>query len=72
MAKINYNKYQKHIDFINEYSGGGNAATSSKYDPNANIENKNVATLSCEMHKEDDIGVNRLRMLQKLTELYGE
>lgn len=72
MAKINYNKYQRHVDFINEYSGAGNAATKSKYDSNANIENKNVATLSCEMHKEDDIGTNRLRMIQKLTELYDE
>jgi len=72
MAKINYNKYQKHVDFINEYSSAGNAATKSKFDANANIENKNVATLSCEMHKEDDIGTNRLRMIQMLTELYGE
>lgn len=72
MAKINYNKYQRQVDFINDYCGAGNAATKSKYDANANIENKNVATLSCEVHKEDDIGINRLRMIQKLTQLFDE
>ncbi len=72
MAKTNYTKYQKHVDFITEYSGAGNAATKSKFDSNANIETKNVATLATEMHKGTDIGVNRLRMIQKITELYGE
>ena len=72
MAKINYEKYRKHVDFIEEYSGSGNAATKSKFDSNANIENKNVATLASEMHKGDEIGVNRLRMMDMLTELYGE
>lgn len=72
MAKINYEKYRKHVDFIEEYCGSGNAATKSKFDSNANIENKNVATLASEMHKGDEIGVNRLRMMDMLTELYGE
>ena len=71
MAKVNYEKYRKYVDFINEYSGSGNAATNSKFDANANIENKNVATLATEMHKGTEIGVNRLRMIDKLTELYG-
>lgn len=70
--KINYNKYQKHVDFINDYRGAGNAATKSKFDANANVENKNVATLTSELHKGEDIGINRLRMIQKLTGLYGE
>lgn len=67
-----YEKYRHNVDFINEYSKASNAATGSKFDANANIETKNVTTLSCEIHKEADIGINRLRMIDKITELYGE
>ena len=66
-----YEKYRYNVDFIRDYSQASNAATGSKFDSNANIENKNVTTLSCEIHKEADIGINRLRMIDKITELYG-
>lgn len=66
-----YEKYRHNVDFIREYSQASNAATGSKFDANANIETKNVTTLSCEIHKEADIGINRLRMIDKITELYG-
>ena len=66
-----YEKYRHNVDFIREYSQAPNAATGSKFDSNANIETKNVTTLSCEIHKEADIGINRLRMIDKITELYG-
>lgn len=66
-----YEKYRHNVDFILEYSQASNAATGSKFDSNANIETKNVTTLSCEIHKEADIGINRLRMIDKITELYG-
>lgn len=67
-----YQKYQHEVDFIKQYSKASNAATGSKFDANANVENKNVTTLTGEIHKEADIGINRLRMIQKLTEMYGE
>ena len=66
-----YEKYRHNVDFIREYSQASNAATGSKFDSNANVETKNVTTLSCEIHKEADIGINRLRMIDKITELYG-
>ena len=66
-----YEKYRHNVDFIRDYSQASNAATGSKFDSNANIETKNVTTLSCEIHKEADIGINRLRMIDKITELYG-
>lgn len=72
MFENKYTKYQHEIDFINSYSQARNAATGSKFDANANVENKNVTTLTGEIHKEADIGINRLRMIQKLTEMYGE
>ena len=67
-----YNKFQPKVNFINEYAKASNAATGSKYDANANVESKNVTTLTGEMHKDDDIGINRLRMIQMITKMYGE
>ena len=66
-----YEKYRHNVDCIRDYSQASNAATGSKFDSNANVETKNVTTLSCEIHKEADIGINRLRMIDKITELYG-
>ena len=66
-----YSKYKPLDDYIRTYSAASNAATGSKFDSNANVDNKNVCTLSNELHKGEDIGVNRYRMIQKLTELYG-
>lgn len=67
-----YERFQDKVDFIQEYAAASNAATGSKYDANANVETKNVTTLTGEIHKGDDIGINRLRMVQKLKEMYGE
>ena len=67
-----YNKFQPKVDYINEYAKASNAATGSKYDSNANVESKNVTTLTGEMHKDDDIGINRLRMIQMITKMFGE
>lgn len=67
-----YNKYKHLDDYIHKYSKASNAATGSKFDSNANVDNKNVCTLSNELNKGDMIGVNRYRMIQKLTELYDE
>ena len=67
-----YLKYQHELDFIDQYSKASNAATGSKFDANANVETKNVTTLAGEIHKEADVGINRLRMIHKLTEMYGK
>lgn len=69
---MNYNKYKSYLDFIQEYSKASNAATGSKFDANANIESKNVATLTTEMHKQSNIGINRLQMYNSIAEMWGE
>ena len=65
-------KYNQKLKYIDEYSKAKNAASGSKFDPNANVETKNVTTLSGEIHKQDDIGINRLRMVLKIKEMFGE
>lgn len=67
-----YKKYQPKVDFIEEYAKASNAASGSKFDANSNVETKNVTTLTGEIHKGDEIGVNRLRMIQKISLMYGE
>ena len=71
MPKENLEQYQRYLDFIKEYAASSNAATGSVFDPNANVEQKNVTTTATELHKGDDIMINRLRMHTKLKETFG-
>lgn len=66
-----YEKYQKYVDYVDAYRKASNAATGSAVDANANVETKNVTTLSSEMFKPEEIGVCRKMMTDKLRELYG-
>ena len=69
---MKYDSYRKYTNFIDRYKQASNAATGSEFDANANVENKNIATMSGELFKSESIGTNRLLMVEKLTELYGE
>lgn len=68
---MNFNPKKK-IDFINNYMAATNAADGSKFDANANVSTKNVATMSSELFKEETIILNRKRMTDKITEMYGK
>jgi anaerobic ribonucleoside-triphosphate reductase len=68
----NYEKYRPKINFIKKYELAVNAASGSQVDPNANVEQKNIATMSGEAMKPEYIGINRLLMIDKLNELYGK
>ena len=60
------------IAFIRKYMTAKNAATGSDVDQNANVSNKNIATMAAELPKKDIIALNRELMRQKLTSIYGE
>ena len=62
----------RQMELINNYVSNDNAASASKYDPNANVSVKNIATLSSELNKFDRIMLNRKLMTNKITELFGE
>ena len=59
-------------DFIRDYINASNASTGSKYDSNANVENKNVVTLGQELHKGKNIQQNRYIMHNKIKALYSK
>ncbi len=63
---------QNRINFINEYKNGDNAATSSKVDPNANVDTKNIATLSNEIGKFENILTNRTLISEKISLMFGQ
>lgn len=58
--------------FVESYKSAKNAATGSQFDSNANVEQKNIATLSGELNKRENILLNRKLMTNKIKELYGE
>ena len=62
----------KQIQFIQNYMSAKNAATGSEVDQNANVANKNIATMAAELPKKNMIALNRELMYRKLTTLYGE
>ena len=63
---------KKDSDFIRDYINASNASTGSKYDSNANVENKNVVTLGQELHKGKNIQQNRYIMQNKIKALYSK
>lgn len=58
--------------YIEEYKNASNASSGSKYDANANVENKNIATLSGEVNKKENILLNRKLLTRKIEELYDK
>lgn len=60
------------IEFIHDYMKASNAATGSKFDANANVENKNIVTMGNELHKYKNILDNRKMIYDRISELYGK
>ena len=58
--------------YIQEYKTAINAATGSKFDSNANVTGKNIATLSSELPKGDNIELQRYTMDQYLRKYYSD
>ncbi len=60
------------LDFLINYCNASNAATGSKYDANANVERKNIATLIGELPKSNFIRLNRRMLCDKIKDFYGK
>ncbi len=60
------------LQFLTDYSNASNSASGSKYDANANVENKNIATLIGELPKSNFIRLNRRLLIDRLKEMYGK
>lgn len=60
------------LNFLTAYCEATNAATGSKYDANANVENKNIATLIGELPKSNFIRLNRRLLTDRIKKMYGK
>jgi ribonucleoside-triphosphate reductase len=60
------------LNFLMDYCNATNAASGSKYDSNANVENKNMATLIGELPKSNFIRLNRRMLTDTLKESEGK
>lgn len=58
--------------FLVNYCNAKNAATGSKFDSNANVEKKNIATLIGELPKSNFIRLNRRMLCDRIKEMYGK
>ena len=60
------------LQFLTDYMEATNAATGSKYDANANVEHKNIATLIGELPKSSFIRLNRRLLTDRIKKMYGK
>lgn len=71
MVRLSQEQVEAKKAFIREYIKASNAATASKVDANANVTQKNLATLSTELNKDVNIQVFRSLLHDKIKETYG-
>ena len=60
------------LNFLTSYMEAANAATGSKFDANANVEHKNIATLIGELPKSNFIRLNRRLLTDRIKKMYGK
>ncbi len=60
------------LHFLEDYMEAANAATGSKFDANANVEHKNIATLIGELPKANFIRLNRRMLTDRIKKIYGK
>ena len=63
---------QQRLDFMMNYVQASNAAEGSKFDANANVEHKNIATLIGELPKQGFIRLNRRLLTERIKQMFGK
>ena len=71
-TQLTQNQLNTKIEFINNYISAKNAADGSKFDANANVTHKNIATLESEINKDINIQINRELVKNKIESLFGK
>jgi ribonucleoside-triphosphate reductase len=71
MLRLQPEQLDHKMQFIHDYLQAQNAADGSKMDANANVTQKNIATLEAELMKDFFVQVNRKQVSGKIAELFG-
>jgi ribonucleoside-triphosphate reductase len=72
MHSLNQQQIQDKLDFMQAYCHSNNAADGAKLDANANVTQKNIATLEAELMKDCFIQVNRAQVKNKIADVFGQ
>lgn len=72
MLRLSPELLDEKVQFIQDYLSASNAADGSKMDANANVTQKNIATMESEIMKDFFVQVNRTQVSKKITEIFGE
>ena len=71
-TKLTPEQLKTKCNFIENYLKSQNAASGSLFDSNANVSNKNIATMEAELNKDINIQVNRTLVSRKIAQLFGQ
>ncbi|WP_172914530.1 anaerobic ribonucleoside-triphosphate reductase [Capnocytophaga canis] len=71
-TKLTPEQLKTKCNFIENYLTSQNAASGSLFDSNANVSNKNIATMEAELNKDINIQVNRMLVSRKIAQLFGQ
>lgn len=71
-TKLHDNQISNKVNYIKQYITASNAADGSKMDANANVTNKNLATLQAELNKDINIQINRALVCNKIEQYFGK
>ncbi|MGZ3773889.1 MAG: anaerobic ribonucleoside-triphosphate reductase [Pseudobdellovibrionaceae bacterium] len=72
MIRLNRSQLEEKISFIENYIQALNPAEGSRFDANANVTHKNIATLEAELNKDINIQINRFLIAKKISQLFGQ
>lgn len=72
MIRLHPNQLAQKLEFIEQYIQAKNAADGSKMDANANVTQKNIATMEQELMKDFFVQINRAKVSGKIAELFGQ
>lgn len=72
MLHLTTEQIQHKLNFMQDYIHATNAADGSKMDANANVTEKNIATLEAELMKDFFVQINRAQVSNKIHELFGD
>ena len=72
MLRLYPEQIQSKMAFIDHYIAAHNAADGSIMDANANVTQKNIATMESELLKDVLVQINRAQVSRKIRELFSE
>lgn len=72
MIRLTQQQIEAKKSFIHNYITARNAADASKLDANANVSNKNIATMGAEINKDVNVQVNRSLIKDRIASMFNK